>query len=146
MSTPHHPITLYGVPRDPLGDITPPGWIKFGLHGRDDRVADPSSMSRLVTEQEQQELQEAANVSLHCSSSSSSSISSAKPCLYTMSPDGHFLLGRPSEYKRVVAASGLSGHGFKMTPALGEMLCDLVLGEDFDKWNAESLSPSRFQA
>jgi glycine/D-amino acid oxidase-like deaminating enzyme len=63
-----------------------------------------------------------------------------------MSPDGHFLLGKPSEYRRVVAASGLSGHGFKMTPALGEMLCDLALGEDFGKWNADSLSPSRFLA
>ena len=135
MSTPHHPITLYGVPRDPLAHAaTPSGWIKFGLHGRDDRVADPSSMPRLVTELERQGLWEAAKVSLHCvSGSPASSISSAKPCLYTMSPDGHFLLGRPSEYQRVVAVAGLSGHGFKMTPALGEMLCDLVLDEDFGK-------------
>ena len=145
MSTPHHPITLYGVPRDPFANGAPSGWLKFGLHGRDDHVADPSSMSRVVTELERNELLDAANVSLHCGSQSSiSALASAKPCLYTMSPDGHFILGRPVEYQRVVAAAGLSGHGFKMTPALGEMLCDLVLGQDFTKWNADSLSPSRF--
>ena len=137
MSTPYHPITLYGVPRDPHGDT--PAWIKFGVHGRDVPV-DPSESSPLVTDMEKQELLNAAKISLHCAPN----FPLAKPCLYTMSPDGHFLLGRPSEYKRVVAASGLSGHGFKMTPALGEMLADLVLDEDFSKWNAESLSPKRF--
>jgi glycine/D-amino acid oxidase-like deaminating enzyme len=43
-----------------------------------------------------------------------------------------FYPARPSEYQRVVAASGLSGHGFNdSAPALGEMLADLVLDERF---------------
>lgn len=47
-------------------------------------------------------------------------------CLYTTSPDGHPLLDRHPADSRVLVASACSGHGFKFTPALGEILADLV--------------------
>jgi monomeric sarcosine oxidase len=48
-------------------------------------------------------------------------------CFYTMTPDGHFLLGRHPRWPQVVLAAGLSGHGFKFAPVLGEILADLAL-------------------
>jgi glycine/D-amino acid oxidase-like deaminating enzyme len=48
-------------------------------------------------------------------------------CLYTMSPDEHFLVGRHPRHERVVLAAGLSGHGFKVTSVLGEALAELAL-------------------
>jgi sarcosine oxidase len=48
-------------------------------------------------------------------------------CFYTMTPDEHFVVDRHPASDRVVFAAGLSGHGFKMTTALGEILADLVL-------------------
>lgn len=48
-------------------------------------------------------------------------------CMYTMTPDGHFLVDRHPAYPRVAFAAGLSGHGFKFVPVLGEILADLVL-------------------
>jgi len=48
-------------------------------------------------------------------------------CLYTMSPDEHFLVDRHPQHERLVLAAGLSGHGFKFTPALGQALADLAL-------------------
>jgi monomeric sarcosine oxidase len=48
-------------------------------------------------------------------------------CLYTMSPDEHFIVDRHPEHDRVVFAAGLSGHGFKFAPALGAALADLAM-------------------
>lgn len=47
-------------------------------------------------------------------------------CLYTMSPDGHFVVDRHPGVPGVVFAAGLSGHGFKFTAVLGEVLADLA--------------------
>lgn len=48
-------------------------------------------------------------------------------CLYTMSPDEHFLVDRHPTLPQVLFAAGLSGHGFKFTSLLGEVLADLAL-------------------
>lgn len=48
-------------------------------------------------------------------------------CFYTMSPDEHFLVDRHPRHEQVVFAAGLSGHGFKFAPVLGEALADLAL-------------------
>ncbi len=55
-------------------------------------------------------------------------------CLYTKTPDEHFILDRHPEYPNVVIGGGFSGHGFKFGPALGEVLRDLALtgGSSFD--------------
>jgi glycine/D-amino acid oxidase-like deaminating enzyme len=44
-----------------------------------------------------------------------------------MSPDEHFIVDRHPQYEAVVFAAGLSGHGFKFTSVLGEVLTDLSL-------------------
>jgi len=48
-------------------------------------------------------------------------------CMYTMSPDGHFLIDLHPEHSNVVLAAGFSGHGFKFTGVLGEALAELAL-------------------
>jgi sarcosine oxidase len=50
----------------------------------------------------------------------------AKVCMYTNSPDGHFIIDREGP---VAYASACSGHGFKFASAIGELLADLVQGE-----------------
>ncbi|MEM1191724.1 MAG: N-methyl-L-tryptophan oxidase [Pseudomonadota bacterium] len=47
-------------------------------------------------------------------------------CFYTMTPDEHFIVDRHPHAENVAFAAGLSGHGFKFAPALGEALVDLV--------------------
>ena len=51
----------------------------------------------------------------------------AKTCIYTSTPDEHFVVDHAPGYQRVAVVAGLSGHGFKMTPALGGAAADLVL-------------------
>jgi glycine/D-amino acid oxidase-like deaminating enzyme len=48
-------------------------------------------------------------------------------CLYTMSPDEHFIVDRHPHDPRIVFAAGLSGHGFKFTPVLGRVLTELAI-------------------
>lgn len=48
-------------------------------------------------------------------------------CLYTCTPDGHFIVDRHPEYPQIVFGAGFSGHGFKFTAGLGEALADLAL-------------------
>lgn len=55
-------------------------------------------------------------------------IASTITCLYTKTPDEHFLIDRHPEYGNVVLASPCSGHGFKYTPAIGALLADLATG------------------
>jgi len=47
-------------------------------------------------------------------------------CLYTMTPDGNFLIDRLPGAANVIVASPCSGHGFKFAPVIGEILADLA--------------------
>jgi len=48
-------------------------------------------------------------------------------CLYTMSPDHHFVVGLHPEHRQVAVAAGFSGHGFKFASVIGEALADLAV-------------------
>jgi sarcosine oxidase len=50
-------------------------------------------------------------------------------CLYTNTPDGHFILDRLPGAGNVLVASPCSGHGFKFASAVGEALADLALDQ-----------------
>jgi sarcosine oxidase len=50
----------------------------------------------------------------------------AKTCLYTMTPDGDFLIDRLPGASNIIVASPCSGHGFKFAPLIGEILADLA--------------------
>jgi sarcosine oxidase len=51
---------------------------------------------------------------------------SLKVCMYTNSPDSHFIIDRHPAHERVTLACGFSGHGFKFASVIGEVLADLV--------------------
>ena len=64
-------------------------------------------------------------------------------CMYTMSPDGHFLVGEHPGLPQVAFAAALSGHGFKFTSALGEVLAEWASGGR-PRHSIDVFSPSRF--
>lgn len=51
-------------------------------------------------------------------------------CLYTETPDYHFILDRHPKAERVVVGTGFSGHGFKFGPVAGEILADLAMDRE----------------
>lgn len=50
-------------------------------------------------------------------------------CLYTNSPDHHFIIDRLPLHTRATVACGFSGHGFKFASVVGEVLADLAMNE-----------------
>ncbi len=67
----------------------------------------------------------------------------AETCLYTMTPDEHFMLGANPDHPAVVLAAGFSGHGFKFAPVIAELLAGLVVTGD-DRSIPAMFAPTRF--
>jgi glycine/D-amino acid oxidase-like deaminating enzyme len=70
--------------------------------------------------------------------------------LYEMTPDHNALVGEAPEVSRFLYATGFSGHGFLMGPAVGEVMRDLYLGSkpivdvsdlDARRFNNKALRP-----
>ena len=51
-------------------------------------------------------------------------------CLYTNTPDGHFLVTPHARHDEVLIVSACSGHGFKFASAIGEAVADLLMNID----------------
>ena len=47
-------------------------------------------------------------------------------CMYTLTPDRHFLIDLHPDHPNVAVAAGFSGHGFKFASVVGEVLADLA--------------------
>jgi sarcosine oxidase len=87
------------------------------------RHADETGVGRAITAEDIAPV--AAFAERHCPALGP--LTRSETCLYPMSRDGHFVIERHPESGRIVVAAGLSGHGFKFAPVIGEMLADLAL-------------------
>ena len=50
-----------------------------------------------------------------------------KVCMFTNTPDEHFLIDLHPELPQVIVGAGFSGHGYKFCSVVGEMLADLAI-------------------
>jgi sarcosine oxidase len=48
-------------------------------------------------------------------------------CMYSTTPDEHFVIARHPDCANVTVACGFSGHGFKFVPVVGEILAELAM-------------------
>jgi sarcosine oxidase len=51
---------------------------------------------------------------------------SLKTCLFTNTPDEHFIIDLHPVFPQVCIAAGFSGHGFKFCSVVGEIMADLA--------------------
>lgn len=111
---------IYGFPL--IGD--PAGGVKVGFHYRGADV-DPDTLDRTVSGAEREEMR--ALLAERIPGLAGEHVD-ARVCMYTLTPDEHFVIDLlPDSAGRVALAAGLSGHGFKFTPVVGEILADLAL-------------------
>lgn len=64
-------------------------------------------------------------------------------CMYTLTPDRHFIVDLHAEHPQVAIAAGFSGHGFKFAPVIGEILSDLTLSGS-TRWPLDLFRLTRF--
>lgn len=108
----------YGFP--PFG-----AGLKVAKHHHRDETVDPESYDRTVSAADEALIR--AAVADHLPGANGRLIA-AKTCLYTVTPDGDFIIDRLPGAPTIVVASPCSGHGFKFAPAIGEILADLATG------------------
>lgn len=119
-----------------------PVWIDFGerivygipdLHGRGFKVADdtrgepadPTNMDRTPSAEA---LARARRLlAERFPALAKAPLLESRVCQYENSPDGQLILDRHPHAKNVWLAGGGSGHGFKLSPAIGEMVANAVL-------------------
>jgi sarcosine oxidase len=99
--------------------------IKVAKHHHRDETVDPDTCDRTVSPGDEALIR--AAIADHVPPVNGRLVA-AKTCLYTMTPDGDFLLDRLPGAANVIVASPCSGHGFKFAPVIGEILADLALG------------------
>jgi sarcosine oxidase len=112
-SAPHE--FFYGFPD--LGD-----GVKLALHHAGE-IADPDSLRRGVDDGEVSAVRELMRRYLP---DADGPLRSTGVCMYTNTPDEHFWIDRHSGNPRVLIASPCSGHGFKFSSVIGEVLADLL--------------------
>jgi len=66
----------------------------------------------------------------------------AKTCMYTNTPDEHFVISAHPNHPQVAIACGFSGHGYKFCGVVGEMLADLTT-EGSTRHPIDIFAPSR---
>lgn len=98
--------------------------VKIAEHSGGEPVADPESVDRTLLPADTERI--SAFLSQHLADLSPAPVRHSV-CLYTMTPDEHFIIDRLSEHPNVVYAAGFSGHGFKFAPVVGAALADLAI-------------------
>ncbi|RYD18878.1 MAG: N-methyl-L-tryptophan oxidase [Verrucomicrobiaceae bacterium] len=112
-----HSSDHYGFPAD--GEVT---GIKIASHDAG-MTYDPDQPDRPVMPEHLEALAEKATALFP---DLSGDIVSSQSCLYTTTPDEHFILDHAPGSPRILLCSGCSGHGFKFTILLGRLLADMA--------------------
>ena len=132
-----------------------PVWVDFGprifyglpdLDGRGFKVADdtrgvvidPTTMDRTADTESLRRIRTFLN--RRFPQMAQAPLIEARVCQYENSPDGHLIADRHPEADNVILLGGGSGHGFKLSPTVGEMVADALIN---DKGMPDTFSLSR---
>jgi sarcosine oxidase len=109
---------FYGFPD--LGD-----GIKIGIHHQG-QPTEPMLLDRVVNPLETKAAHDLLRRFLP---QAAGALKSTAVCMYTNTPDEHFILDRHPAHPQVIIASPCSGHGFKFSPVIGEIIANMITGK-----------------
>jgi sarcosine oxidase len=98
--------------------------VKIAKHHHADQAVDPDDYERTVSQADESLIR--AALAEHMPAANGGLVA-AKTCLYTVAPDGDFIIDCMPGAPAIIVASPCSGHGFKFAPAIGEVLADLAI-------------------
>ncbi|HWB53309.1 MAG TPA: N-methyl-L-tryptophan oxidase [Tepidisphaeraceae bacterium] len=107
---------VYGIPG-----------FKIGRYHHLEQVVDPDRMDRMPNREDEAVLRQCIE---RYFPDANGPVLSMKSCMFTNSPDEHFIIDVLSKSPQVSVAAGFSGHGFKFCSIVGEILADLATEGD----------------
>lgn len=114
---------FYGFPILPPAEFGGPIGLKLAHHKPGDQT-DPDHVNRSFAPGEEKTL---LNVLNKYFPGAAQNVLTLKTCLYNNSADADFIIDfLPGSDKRVIVATGFSGHGFKFASVVGEIVADLA--------------------
>lgn len=114
---PERGLFFYGLPR-----IKDAGYPKVAIHSGDEECT-PSTIDRVIHERDELAIRSAIGSRIP---SLNGAVAHAATCMYTMTADEHFIIDSHPDYPQVILAAGFSGHGFKFSSVVGEILSELA--------------------
>jgi sarcosine oxidase len=108
---------FYGFPYEPEAGL------KVARH-HSGVLVDPDTVDRTATRADEARVRDFVRLRLPVADGP---VRGSSVCLYTNTPDEHFVIDRHPDAPNVVFASACSGHGFKFSPVIGAVLADLAL-------------------
>ncbi len=123
------PVFVMEVPEGmyygfPLFAGGPPG-LKLGRFHHRHEPADPDLLDRAGAGPEDEDLLRSFAAS-YLPEGAGRALA-MKVCMFTNTPDEHFLIDLHPDLSQVVVGAGFSGHGFKFCSVVGEILADLAI-------------------
>lgn len=101
------------------------GGLKIGRHDGGQRIRTGESILPFGSyPEDEQDLRQCLNAYMPAASGP---FAKGSTCLYTVTPDEHFVIDQHPEYQHVFIAAGFSGHGFKFASAIGEALSEILI-------------------
>jgi sarcosine oxidase len=117
MWEPEDGSVFYGIP-DGLD-----GGVKAAFHHVGGTACTPETLNKEVRDTEVSRIRE--RLATHVPDLAGRCLE-AKACMYTNTPDEHFVISVHPELEQVAIACGFSGHGYKFCSVVGEILADLA--------------------
>ena len=115
-------VTLDGEEYYGFPEFGAPGF-KVGKFHHDGESADPDALDRSWRAQDEEMLRDFAR---RCFPKAAGRMLRMSVCMFTNSPDRHFIIGKHPQWPQVSFAAGFSGHGFKFCSVVGEVMADLA--------------------
>lgn len=97
--------------------------LKVGRYHHLEEAADPDSLDREVHPRDIEVLQDCVSRYFP----GAGALRKASVCMFTNTPDEHFVVDRLPDEPQVLVVSPCSGHGFKFCSVIGEVVADLVV-------------------
>jgi len=101
----------------------PAGGVKASIHGSE-IACTPETVDRSIHDSDIQRIVLSLRVRIPALDGA---LVRAETCLYTMTPDEHFVIGTHPKFSCCTIACGFSGHGFKFAGVAGEILADFAI-------------------
>ena len=111
------PAPLYDVPD--FGD-----GVKCAFHGWGETTA-PGQIERTIDPA--RDLEPLVRAMQSWMPGAAANFRDASACMYSLTPDEHFVIDRHPQLPGLILCGGFSGHGFKFAPVIGEIVADLAL-------------------